>query len=644
MRKIIVTALAAAAAFTMTLPVFADPADDTQAKASPEVTASPEATASPSPSSSPSGTVSGKYSFTDISAAQYSWAADYIQEMYEEGYVTGYEDNTYRPDNEVTRQECLSLFARAMGSGDEANKEILEMAHEEYDDRLKSYGLTWGQDEIVYLMYKGVLKDTDLVTYLKNDEKSKPMSRYEAAIIITKAMGGEEEASSSNGVSLSYDDATTIPVVALGYVKYVTDNGIMQGMDGNKFSPNTSVLRSQIAVMLSRVVDKCDYTFAEVKLSGVDTGTNTITVRYPEGTTKTYVYRGDTVMKAQGVETRPEDMVGGVSAVIALSGDRLVSIDALSNVPDETVVGKYQSYSSTTGTFFVSVIPTGETDVVTYECAPDVTITFDGSPATIRSFSRGDFMSLSLSGGLVETIEGSTRTETITGAEVEEISISPKLTMTIAHANSAYDGMTYDVDDSVTVSKNGAPSTMDEIYRGDKVTLTLEYGVITKVSATSTSYIKEGTITSITYSDRPSIVIAINGENQEFEVPSSCTIVSGQSNATLYDFRVGDRVKVTVESDAVTRIEVVSSASTTGSITGKVQSINSSYGFISVLTNESSVAQTVFCRDNTTKFLNATTGDTMTMKNINEGDTVQVNGSYSNGAFVAKVVLVTPAN
>ena len=194
------------------------------------------------------------------------------------------------------------------------------------------------------------------------------------------------------------------------------------------------------------------------------------------------------------------------------------------------------------------------------------------------------------------------------------------------------------------IGTNGAPSTMDEIYRGDKVTLTLEYGVITKVSATSTSYIKEGTITSITYSDRPSIVIAINGENQEFEVPSSCTIVSGQSNATLYDFRVGDRVKVTVESDAVTRIEVVSSASTTGSITGKVQSINSSYGFISVLTNESSVAQTVFCRDNTTKFLNATTGDTMTMKNINEGDTVQVNGSYSNGAFVAKVVLVTPAN
>ncbi len=52
-----------------------------------------------------------------------------------------------------------------------------------------------GTDEIAYLMYKGALKKTDLDTYLKDDEKKDtPMKRYEAAIIITKAMGGEEKA------------------------------------------------------------------------------------------------------------------------------------------------------------------------------------------------------------------------------------------------------------------------------------------------------------------------------------------------------------------------------------------------------------------------------------------------------------------
>ena len=185
---------------------------------------------------------------------------------------------------------------------------------------------------------------------------------------------------------------------------------------------------------------------------------------------------------------------------------------------------------------------------------------------------------------------------------------------------------------------------MDEIYSGDKVTLTLEYGVIIKVAATSNKYTKEGTIKSITYSDRPSIQVAIAGEVKEFEVPNSCTIVTGQSNGTLYDFRVGDKVKLTLDSNAVTKIEVVSTAVSTGSIVGKVQSVNSSYGFISVLTDDSTVAQTVFCRDNTTKFLNATTGDTLKMSKVKEGDTVQVNGSYSNGAFVAKVVLVTPTD
>lgn len=31
------------------------------------------------------------------------------------GFISGYEDNTFRPDNDVTRLEALSLFARSNG-------------------------------------------------------------------------------------------------------------------------------------------------------------------------------------------------------------------------------------------------------------------------------------------------------------------------------------------------------------------------------------------------------------------------------------------------------------------------------------------------------------------------------------------------
>ncbi len=84
------------------------------------------------------------------------------------GFISGYEDNTFRPDNDVTRLEALSLFSQeTMGSNDSANTELLEIAHDKFDSVIKKYGLKWGTDEIAYLMYKGALKKTDLDTYLK---------------------------------------------------------------------------------------------------------------------------------------------------------------------------------------------------------------------------------------------------------------------------------------------------------------------------------------------------------------------------------------------------------------------------------------------------------------------------------------------
>ena len=92
------------------------------------------------------------YSFSDIAEERYSWAAEAVEEMSDAGYIKGYEDGTYRPDNEVTRQEALSLFARVMGATNEMNEKILEIAHEKYDEMVAPYGLTWGKDEIVYLL------------------------------------------------------------------------------------------------------------------------------------------------------------------------------------------------------------------------------------------------------------------------------------------------------------------------------------------------------------------------------------------------------------------------------------------------------------------------------------------------------------
>ncbi len=608
MKKLIKTAAAAFAALSLTLPVCAAP-------------------------------VTG---FNDIDTENFAWAKPYIEAMAQKGLISGYEDGSFRPDNDVTRLEALSLFARAMGSVDSVNKPVVEIANEKFASVIDEYDLKWGNDEIAYLMYKGALKKADLDTYLKDAEKDTPMKRYEAAIIITKAMGGEAKALADLGVVLDYADSREIPSNAIQYVAYASDAGIMEGMGEGLFSPNTPVKRSQMAVMLSRTVEKTDYRFEKAKLLSVDTDTRTIEAADSTGGEgKTYAYTDDTVMRSMGDETQPKDMETGVDAILTFSGETLVGVETIAAQPDKTVRGKYVSYATTSGKTTVKVTDEdGETG--TYECASDVSITYDGTPATVRNFSQGDVVTLKLVNGKIAELIGETKTSTISGAIVEKLDISNGVKITISHGNSAYDGQTYEVSEDVTVKKNDATVGLDSIYAGDKVSLTLQYGVVTKITATSSKKTVEGSIRSLTIaSPQSTMTVRVDNEDVTYDIPMDVEILINGSEGSLYDFRVGDLVKLTVESDAITRIVATSTQESSGNMTGVVTGINTSYGVVSILPSGVSDGEPrqVFCKDESTTFV-AADGKSKKMKDVKVGQTVDVRGTVSNGVFVAKLFVI----
>ena len=89
MKRAIKTASAILLALAMTTPAFAAPTDtDT-------TTDTPIATPTAAPSTS--------IRFTDINSEEFAWAKSYINDMAGKGFISGYEDNTFRPDNDVTR-------------------------------------------------------------------------------------------------------------------------------------------------------------------------------------------------------------------------------------------------------------------------------------------------------------------------------------------------------------------------------------------------------------------------------------------------------------------------------------------------------------------------------------------------------------
>ena len=595
MKRAIKTASAILLALAMTTPAFAAPTDtDT-------TTDTPIATPTAAPSTSTR--------FTDINSEEFAWAKSYINDMAGKGFISGYEDNTFRPDNDVTRLEALSLFARAIGSNDSANTEF------------------------AYLMYKGALKKTDLDTYLKDDEKDTPMKRYEAAIIITKAMGGEEKALSELGVVLDYTDAREVPSNAIQYVSYATDAGIMEGMGEGLFSPNTAVKRSQMAVMLSRTVDKTNYTFEKNKITAVDTENKTITATNSKGKETQYTYTDSTVIKSLGDEIQASRLVSGVEAVFVKSGNTLVS------EPDRTITGRFVNSSVKSGVVSIKIKPDNSEENETYECASNISVTYDGSPATVRSFADGDVVTVNLVNGKIASLAGESKTTTISGATIENMEIGDDIKITISHGNDAYNGKTYAVSSDVVVKKNTSTVDLSSIYKGDKVTLTLKYGVITQINATSSTKVIEGTIQSLTIATKSIMVVKVDNKEQTYEIPSGVQILINGEEKTLYDFRVGDIVKLTVESDAITKIVATSTQESSGSMSGVVTGINTSYGVISVQPEGSTDSKQAFCKDGNTTFVTAA-GIAKKMKDIKVGQKVEIKGTISGGVFIGKLVVI----
>lgn len=626
MNKLITAALAAIMAVSLSAPALAAPADTDNTDAINET---------PAPTTAAT-TKTGASRFSDITD-DFEWAKTYINQMASKGLISGYEDGTYRPDNLVTRQEDISLFARAMGSVDDANEDILDIAEERYGSIVKNYNLGWGISDIEYMMYRGALKKTDLDTYLKDSEKEAPMKRYEAAIIITKAMGGEEEALSDLGVVLDYTDAREVPANAIQYVAYATEKGIMEGMGDGTFSPNTPVTRAQIAVMLSRTVDKVDYSFDKTVIKDIDTGARTITAGDDE---KAYIYTDDTKFKTTGDEAQAKDIQGGVDAVLTFSGNKLLYVDVVSAIPDQTVTGRYVSYATTSGKTTIRITEDESGESVGYECDTDVTVTYQGSPATVRSFTKGDVITLELHNGKVVKITGDNKETTITNATVENVDITDDVTITITHANSEYDGKTYNVASDVSVKKNDSTVGLDSIYPGDKVKLTLQYGVITKIVATSTTKTVEGTIRSLTIaSPQSTMTVSVKGQDVDYVIPADVEILVNGNEGSLYNFRVGDAVKITTDSGAITKIVATSTQESSGNITGVVTGINTSYGVVSIRPDGSEISTQVFCKDDSTTVVSAE-GKTKKMKDVKEGQSVEVRGTVSNGVFVGKLLII----
>ena len=580
--------------------------------------------------------------FPDVNS-NYSWAQEAINSLSESGVITGYDDGTFKPGKSITRQEAITLFSKALGASEKMNEPIVNLAYGIYEADLAGCEDSYAVKQGAYMVYRKVLTIDEVKEYLSKEKRDVELKRFEAATLIAKALGADAWMKTNPEIDVTFADKDDIPAMALGYVFYATELGIMNGMGDNKLGPNETVTRAQIAVMIRRILDTMDFEYIRGMISSVDTLMNNLSIKTEEGETVKFGVGNSSAIFLDGEKVTLTDLEVGMECVFTFSKESLYQIDAITYEGEETVSGAFRGKVTTNAgtTVKLADITKEEETVTSYKLASNVVIKINGGSGAITDIKNGDYVTIKMSGGLGVSLSAEPKTRKISSVKIENIDTSSN-GVVITVSTSDEESVEYTLADNATITRNGKKADFSELAIGDNAELTLDYGEISDIMATGKAKSIEGTIDEITVSSSTSyITISSGGNKSKYPMARDCTITIEGKEATIYDLKLGSYVKLEVSSETVTEIasEAASEALT---VTGTIKTINTSYGLV-VITyeglNGQELEKQLFLKDST-KILDTKSGKLLTIKNLNVGNVITAAGTEKLGVYEVSSLMV----
>lgn len=584
------------------------------------------------------GTVSAvsAASFPDIEA-RHSWAEDAIDNMVSRGILKGYTDGTFKPDRPVTHLETLIIASRIMGVDEDENEEYREAAVKQYESVLSVYDIAY-KPEVSYLLYTGVLTTDELSNYISNTTKNQSLKRYEAAILLTKLVGGEKTALSNSIIVLDFADADSIPTSAKAYVKYVADAGLMNGVEDNKFGPSGELTRAMISTVMYRAEEYMDESMVVGTVESAGTTSLTLSVK---GASKDIDLPEDVTVKIDGKNADVLDLAVGQVVRVHYQGSDIRCIDALTSNLYKTISGTISSMAEVSGDKRITVKNASGTQ--TYSISPDgCTYMIDNGYCSYSDIKTNMYATFTIQGGYITAISAETGSKKYTGTLNEVKLDSYAVSLVISSSNG--EKSEYMLSDSVVIYRNSSKSDVYSLSSGDSVSIVVTNGVVTSVTATSLSKSVSGTISKILIAATPEITIKTSTSEVTYTVTSDTIFkVDGETGATIYDLRLGATAEVRLDSTNITQIStqsLVVSPTMTGVIT-YVHPTSYVMGLqvTDAATGTVSEVQTVV--KSTVKITDTTSSKISAFKSLQPGMTVVVVGTSNYGVYEVNQIIVT---
>ena len=491
-------------------------------------------------------TVAGAAVFPDIEE-RHSWAEEAIDDMVSRSILKGFPDGNFKPDNGITKLDSLIIAARIAGVDLPENKDFAEAAKNEYKAALELYDINY-KNEVAYLLYKGILNENELSGYIGDGVKANALKRHEAAILLTKLMGGTEEATEVAGYSVDYVDLNDIPKASLPYVNYVNEKGVMKGMEDNKFMPYYEVTRAMMATMMYRAEKTLDYEVFDMYVTSVSPSAKTV-----KGEDDTIVVSDNTRILVDGKVADLNNLVPGITLKVTVKGDEVIYVEGLASTVQYTTTGTVSGIASSAGKKVLTLSPAGKTDgtLENYPLAETCVFKKDGEKVSYTDIKSGMYAKLEVKAGQVTSVLVETKQTTYNGTLLN-VELDGKAAIKVELKDG--DEETFAIGTDTKITRNGQTAEIRSLSAGDSLTVTVKAGVAVTVTATSKNSSTEGTIAAIYISADPKVVLTVGGVEKEYKVGSETKFVVDGKDATIYDLRLGATAKVSLASSTIKTI------------------------------------------------------------------------------------------
>ena len=163
------------------------------------------------------------------------WAENTIIDFIDKGYINGYSDGTFRPNNSITRAEFVKIVNNMFG--------YTSVGSVPFNDVISG---AWYYNDVAIAVKAGYINGKNATTFAPND----PITRQEVAKILTTIMNNSD---TNHDKLNTFKDGNNTADWAKSYVEGAIEAGYLNGDTEGNLNPTSNITRAEAVTMLSRV-------------------------------------------------------------------------------------------------------------------------------------------------------------------------------------------------------------------------------------------------------------------------------------------------------------------------------------------------------------------------------------------------------